>query len=134
VAEILWRIKDARSVEPFIEALKNDEPWVRWWAARALAEMKDERAIEPLLAALRNEDLDIIAGGYIFYIGRGEKGSETSLIKALAKNGNKEMADIFLNCGNDQLRKAATEWAEFHQYTIIEVEPGTEVLLWGSGK
>jgi hypothetical protein len=71
----------------------------------------------------------------MFFIERGVNGSEPALNNALEIIGNVEMANILLNSGNDKLRKGDIRWGESHpQYKIIEVNPGTEVILWGGGK
>jgi len=46
------------AVEPLIEALKDDNPCVRWRAARALGRIGDARSVEPLLAALERDEGD----------------------------------------------------------------------------
>ena len=47
------------SVEAMIEALKHDDPDVRWDAARGLGILRDARAVEPLLCALCDPDPDV---------------------------------------------------------------------------
>lgn len=55
-AEALGKIKDARAVEPLIQALKDgNDWWIRVTSAWALGEIKDERAIKPLNEALNAE-------------------------------------------------------------------------------
>jgi HEAT repeat protein len=53
-ANALGDIKDARAVEPLIEALQVKD--LQFHAARSLGEIKDPRAVEPLIAALKNND------------------------------------------------------------------------------
>ena len=84
---------------------------VRIGAAGALGELGTARAIEPLITAMQAEDLEIIAGAYRFFIRKGERDSEPILIMALNEYGFREMAQAFLNCGNNVLEEAATEWA-----------------------
>jgi HEAT repeat protein len=47
------------SMESIIEALRNEDPNVRWEAARALGVTRDPRAVEPLIAALGDRDPDV---------------------------------------------------------------------------
>ena len=83
---------------------------------------------------MRAEDLEIVAGAYGFFIRKGEANSEPILIMALNEYGFREMAQDFLNCGNNVLEEAATEWAEKHRYTITvgngERGRGTRMGKW----
>jgi HEAT repeat protein len=51
-----WEKSDAaKSLVPkLIEALRDENPWVRLSAAEALGKIKDPRAVEPLIAALKD--------------------------------------------------------------------------------
>jgi len=51
----LRRIRDARSVEPLIQALKDEEPWVQHAARSALVDM-GKLAVGPLIQALEQGD------------------------------------------------------------------------------
>ena len=53
------RIKDPRTIEPWIAALNAEYPDVRETAAGALREIQAPRVIEPLIAALEDENLDV---------------------------------------------------------------------------
>jgi hypothetical protein len=55
-AEVLGKLKDARTVEPLIIALSDSDANVRLGVATALGELKDMRAVEPLIAALSDSD------------------------------------------------------------------------------
>ena len=57
--EALGKIRDARVVEPLMQAL-NDEHWdVRRKAAWALGNIGDVRGVEPLIQALKDEYSDV---------------------------------------------------------------------------
>lgn len=43
------------SVEPLIEALKNNDEWIRSNSARVLGDMREARAVEALIVVLRND-------------------------------------------------------------------------------
>jgi HEAT repeat protein len=67
----MGKIKDARSVEPLIGALADEDLVVREnsaWSLRqimwtmndtSLAKMRDPRIIEPLIRALKDEDMEV---------------------------------------------------------------------------
>ncbi|UCH20865.1 MAG: HEAT repeat domain-containing protein [Deltaproteobacteria bacterium] len=59
-ARFLGVINASRSLEPLIDAMKNDLDWnVRFEAQQTLVKMKDIGAIELLIETLENEELDI---------------------------------------------------------------------------
>jgi hypothetical protein len=63
----------------------------------------------------------------------GDKSAEPDLIKSLFEFGDIEMAEIYLNSGNEQLKNAAITWGENNGYqieTIIGGSPGNP--QWGS--
>ena len=53
-AEALGKVGGEKGVEPLIQALKDEELFVRKTAVKALGEVGDERAIEPLIQALKD--------------------------------------------------------------------------------
>ena len=136
-AMLLGNMGDSQAIEPLIKALKDEDDDVRQWAARALGTIgepaveplfkalegegkyvqirvamalgyvNDPNVAEFLIEALKNKELKIIAGAYNFFIRRGEEGTEAILIEALNEYGNVYMAEDYLNCGNNQLSKAA---------------------------
>lgn len=61
----------------------------------------------------------------------GSPGTEAALMEALDGFGTKEMAEDYLNCGNDKLEAAAEEWAQLHGYTIV-AQGGRPGPYWGS--
>jgi hypothetical protein len=63
------------------------------------------------------------------FISLGNKEIIPELIASLNGNGNKTMAEAYLNCGNDELRDAAVAWARNHGYSISSV-PGSASVTW----
>jgi hypothetical protein len=126
--------KDPRAVEPLIVALKDRDAQVRLQAAHALGEVKDPRAVSALLAVLRDRDTEIISEPtlYIFFIERGEPGSEDALVETLDKFGDEGMAEKFLNSRNVKLEGAARAWAARHEVRILNVGGGSDSGQWGS--
>jgi len=49
----------AAELECMIEALRHDDPNIRWNAARALGVLRDARAVEPLISTLNDPDPDV---------------------------------------------------------------------------
>jgi HEAT repeat protein len=128
-AKALGKIGDAGAVEPLIAALHDDE--LDYTANKALEALEARGALEPLLTDFRNRDLEAIAPAYYFFIFRGEPGTEDILIELLNSHGTVEMAEDFVNSGNNQLEGAARDWAETHGYTITVVEGLHGGPMWG---
>ena len=59
--EAVGKIGDKRAVEPLIQALNDENKYVREGAALALAEIGDKRAVEPLIQALNDKDENVRA-------------------------------------------------------------------------
>ena len=49
----------SHDLESAVEALRNQDPDVRWEAARTLGVLRDPRAVDPLIAALADRDPDV---------------------------------------------------------------------------
>lgn len=122
-ADVLGNIGDTRAIAPLILALNRDGMLINS-AADALKKMSDD-AYEPLLEALKKE-----SGAFYGLIRMGRPGTEPVLIKALNAYGDKEMAEYYLNCGNDLLEKAASDWAHRNGY-IITTRPVGGGTYWG---
>jgi HEAT repeat protein len=54
------------------------------------------------------------------------------LVKALDEQGDKDMAETFLNSGNDKLEQAARDWASSNGYQTITIPAGSTPMHWGS--
>ena len=123
----------------FLAMLRDPGAERRRRAARALGGASDPSAHEPLLKALQNTDLVIISGAYRFFIGRGVASTTPALISALEHFGDKEMAEDYVNCGQDDLKRAAEKWADDHGYKIVPrsllhpFESSAGQLRWGGG-
>jgi HEAT repeat protein len=138
----LGEIKDPRAIEPLIAALRDsevedalvkigapavpfliaavDDPhWnVQFRVAWALDKIGDPRAVPRLLAALSKHEAAVVAGAMSFFVGRGEPGSEVTLIEVFEKSGGSGLQE-FLNSGNPLLEAIARKYAAEHGYHII---------------
>lgn len=131
---VLGEIGSVDAVEPLIERLNDEDYDVRFSAGEALNKIETNPEIESMIAAFENEDLNIAAKYYVYYILRGEPGTESILIKALNKYGNVTMAEDYLNCGNKLLEDAAETWAENNGYMVMPSFGDNDSPQWGSGK
>ena len=128
----LGKIKDPRTLEPLVAAMKMDKDcYVRKFAALAIGETDDPRVDEILIPSLKDKNLDVVEGAYRFFIRKGEPGSEDILIETLNRGSwNRTMVMDFLNCGNSQLEKAASECAKKRSYPINST-PDPKAPKWG---
>jgi HEAT repeat protein len=97
-------------------------------AAQALGQMKDPRAEKALLDALHEGNAPAIAGASLYFVFRGESGSEDALIETLNQYGDEQMANLFLNCGNPKLEAAARAWGHRRGWEMQQQVYG---LMWG---
>jgi hypothetical protein len=88
-------------------------------AVDVLAKIRDPRVVKPLTAVLQDENNNIRYSVVMALIKLGDKSIEPNLISALYEFGNVDMANIYLNCGNDQLSSAARTWGESNGYHLI---------------
>jgi len=161
-AEALGDIGDPVAIDPLINALKDKDDWVRYWAISALSTI-GKPAIEPLFKVLKDRrnllrkraakalsridgpqvvntlnkafeenEFPVIAGAHEYYIRRGEPGSEIKLVKALKLYGDTRMANNYLNCGNKELEEVAIKWANDHRYPITKTRVRKEGPTWDS--
>jgi HEAT repeat protein len=133
IAECLVKI-GIHSVEPLISLLADSSREIQWYAAKSLGEIKDTRATKRLTKALKDEDLLVVAAAYRFFIIRGEKNTESVLIKALDQYSRLSplMVQDFCYSGNIKLKDAAESWAKSHGY-FINFPTTRKVPKWGEG-
>lgn len=111
-AEELAETGDPQAVEPLLSALRDGNGNVRMSAAMALGETPDPRAAQVLTDALESKNLEVTAGAHAFFIRRGQRGTESLLIKALYRYCNRRMAKTYLLSGNRGLEAAAAVCGE----------------------
>jgi len=113
-------IKDPCAAEGLVKAAATDaDCCVRRFAARGLADINDPKASEFLDEEMMKKNLEIISGGYPYYIRRGVPGSEDILVEALKECFyNKKMVSDFACCGNEKLKQGADEIAKKRGYAI----------------
>ena len=128
----LGKIKDPRALEPLVAVMKMDKDcYVRKFAALAIGETNDPWVGEILIPSLKDKNLEVVEGAYRFFIRKGEPGSEDILIEILDRGSwNRRMVMDFLNCGNNQLEKAASECAKKRSYPITST-PDPKAPKWG---
>jgi hypothetical protein len=120
---------DARTVDPLIGELADEESAVRSAAAQALGRMGSDRATGGLLTALKRRGTAFREAYYVL-VSRDQP-PEDALIEALNEAGDKNMAQALLDCAHcaSKSRNAADKWATEHGYkiTIVEFRNGERI-------
>ncbi len=112
-ARTLKEIKEECDPKALKNAAQQDvDCCVRRFAAKALSGIKDPSVAEFLDDAMRKKNLEIISSAYVYYIKKGEPGTEDILIEALQGLVDKRMVIDFAHCGNEKLKQAANEVAK----------------------
>ena len=127
---------EPRAFEALAAALSDPDVLNRQIVAKELADLSvvDPRALSALLTVLEKRDIDVIFGEYDFFIRLGKPGSEDSLIEALNKQGDKDMAQMFLFSGNSALEFAGRKWAVAHNIAVVNDYMTHRQPTWGSSK
>lgn len=119
-ASALGEFRESRSVDYLIFALNEKGRLTRIAAAEALGKINVERGYEPLFDAFKyDDDIDVNVAAVNALISIGNGDFETELISELNSYGSTVIAEIYLNCGNERLKKAAESWAKEHNYKIV---------------
>lgn len=113
---------------------------VRYWSSHALqrlwqrGEIEQGRFAAVMREVLDRQDVPTVAGAYEYFIAEGDPASESLLVAGLRQHGNKRMAEVFLNSGNDALATAARTYASKAGYSIISQHWNYGAPRWGSKK
>lgn len=99
---------------------------------------RPKNAISKLLAGIFSDEkknietnhYDVIENALYAFVGVGNNEIITELIDGLDNNGNKVMAEAYLNCGHSELVDAAMSWAKRHGYNI-QKGAGANPVSWG---
>jgi HEAT repeat protein len=124
----LGEIGDLRAAPAVTAAMQSDLPPVAWQAASDTLAKLYRKDVPTLLAMLKSPDTVRIYWGLI---GLGRAGTVDELIAALDAYGGEEMAEDYLNSGNEKLEDVGRAWAEARGYTITEI-PGFDGQPWGT--
>lgn len=101
-------------------------------AQRNGRELRDKWSIVKtiLLQDIEANNYSIIENALYAFIGIGRHEIIPLLVEKLNVRGTRIMAEAFLNCGFEELHRAAKEWASKHGYTI-STGPGAHPINWG---
>jgi HEAT repeat protein len=90
-----------------------------------------EQTRKVLLAEARSDDKKRINNAVGAFISIGKEEDVDDLINILMNYGEKEMAIMFLNCGNERLAAAAKFWAKEMGYLVLPFASRSSSVSWG---
>ena len=113
---------------------ESEEEQVRFYIAK-----KDSEALlgiwsqtkEVLLNDMKTEDPSCVKYAIRVFVALGNEEIIPSLVANLNGSNSKTIAEIYLNCGCNELENAAVQWAHAHGYTITH-SYGSASAIWGS--
>jgi HEAT repeat protein len=155
-AEAVGKLGDARAIKPLRAALPdwdaNEFIWVALeqlgWQPKPGAEQlyfwigkRDAQAIniaweknkQLLLADVKSGNRRKIENAVCTFVSLGKEEEVPALVRILNSQGNKQMAETYINCGHEGLAQAARSWAERHGYSI-STGAGANKAGWGQWK
>lgn len=112
----------------------NDRERIRHAGARrSRQDLEADRALTDavLLHDLHDRTYAPVQSAVWLFVGLGDPNIIPQLVSALRASGTKVMAEAFLNCGNQDLYDAASDWASRRGYEI-ESSSGAHPIGWGA--
>ncbi|MFC1550879.1 HEAT repeat domain-containing protein [Candidatus Neomarinimicrobiota bacterium] len=85
-----------------------------------------------LLEDMYSDKENSIKNALFAFVAIGKQEIIPELINILNNKGTKATATAYLNCGNEELSKAAKSWAKKHGYFIMQSPGGSSNVSWGS--
>ena len=129
LGKLLDKVGKEAAVEPLIPYLNCQDYHKQKLAAKMLRELGEKTTLV-LLADVQSGDQEKIKTAVYAFISLGKDEIIPELIRILTTQGTKEMAETYLNCGQDELAKAAKSWASDHGF---QISPGVGAhnAIWG---
>jgi len=90
-----------------------------------------EKTSKVLLDDVSSGDQRKVQNAVYCFMALGDPKIVDDLAQILDDHGDKDMAETFLNCGNDKLEQTARDWATKNGYSTIPI-PGASHQNWGA--
>jgi HEAT repeat protein len=105
---------------PLLKLVKDSDPSLRLYSARALGEIKDRRSEQVLNKALKERDLVVVSGASLYFLRhQDEPGVSAALLAVLDQRGDIRFANDLFHNGNEQLKQAAIAWGGKRGYMVL---------------
>ncbi len=121
LSDLGWKPESIEDKIHFFIASRDKNDLIQTWDTTKTVLLKD----------VESEESRLIENALYAFIGIGKSEIIPELIEKLNQKGTKIMAEAYLNCGHDELSKAAKDWADKHGY-IISTGSGAHPVNWGS--
>jgi HEAT repeat protein len=77
-----------------IEALKDDDPWVRYFAAKSLGRLNDSSAIDALVEVVENDPLNHVRIAALEALGKLGGNKAVHVISAYVRSDDRDVARV----------------------------------------
>jgi hypothetical protein len=84
-----------------------------------------------LFADVRTGNQQRVENAVYAFVSLGVDEVISELKRILNDHGHKDMAEVYLNCGENRLARAAKSWASAHGYSISK-RVGSTRIAWGA--
>jgi HEAT repeat protein len=91
-----------------------------------------EKTNKVLLDDVSSGDQRKVQNAVYCFMALGEPKVVDDLVQILDDHGDKDMAETYLNCGNDKLAQAARDWASRNGFQTIMLPAGSSHQNWGA--
>jgi hypothetical protein len=91
-----------------------------------------DKTSKVLLDDVSSGDQRKVENAVYCFVAMGEPKVVDDLVQILDDHGDKDLAETFLNCGNDKLEQAARDWATKNGYQTLMLPAGASHQNWGS--
>ncbi|HTB81679.1 MAG TPA: HEAT repeat domain-containing protein [Opitutaceae bacterium] len=151
----LGNLGDKRAIAPLREALPDwnfnatlvsaleqlgwkpaseEEQIYAWIGKKDTAHLKEqwEKTRQVLLGDVSSTNHQKMENAVYSFMAMGDPKVVDDLVQVLDEQGDKDIAETYLNCGNDRLEQAARDWASKNGYQTMMLPAGSTPMHWGS--
>ena len=82
------------TVPNLVEALKDDDPWVRYFAAKSLGRLNDSKSIDALVEVVENEPLNHVRIAALEALGKLGGNKAVHVISGYVRSDDRDMARV----------------------------------------
>lgn len=90
-----------------------------------------EQTKQVLLKDMKSDEDKIVKNALYAFIAVGKEEIIKELIDMLNAKGDRTIAEVYRNCGNEELSSAAQDWAAKYKY-YVSADSGARPVSWGS--
>lgn len=112
----------------------DEEQVYAWIGKKDTAHLKAqwEKTRQVLLDDVSSNNHQKMENAVYSFMAMGDPKVVDDLVQILDEQGDKDIAETYLNCGNDRLEQAARDWASKNGYQTMMLPAGSTPMHWGS--